>query len=386
MNATCKAGALCAAVEAASRPVNNHATTPILSGLLLSIASGAIEVCGTNIETTVAARLPASPGGPGAVVVASASLLASYLKTLDGEESVALSTSAPGLTLRSGRRASTLRTLPAEDFPPLPNASPEPGVEEWHIRVAGADLRAAVTRACFCASSDEARGAVLMGTLLCVDRHGAASLTATDGFVLARTPLPTNGDPATPEAFIVPSVGLVNAARTLGGAERVDITVAGHGSARDLSISNYLTLASPEARVMVRLVDGRYPNVDAVIPANPPVTVDIARAPLLDALRRAGLVDVVASSLVRLSFEEGTLTISASSDEAGRALETLPLLEPLLGPAIVVGFSAKRLASILTHINTDTVRLGLSTPHVAMLVRPAAGDEIYVLMPVRIAL
>lgn len=378
MNATCRADALYAAVEAASRPVSGHATLPILNGLLLSSAAGAIEVCGTDLETTVVSRVPTSLGEPGAVVVASASLLASYLKTLDGEDSVALSTTKAGLMLRSGRGASTLYTLPAEDFPPLPAAEPEGA--EWHVRVTGTDLRAAVTGTCFCASSDEARGRILMGALLRVDRVGAASLTATDGMALAQAPLPTQGDPPAAGTFIVSSVGLVNAGRILGGAETIGITVS---SAHD---GSRITFATPKARLTTRLVDGRYPNVDAVIPVNPPVTVALAREPLLDALRRAGLVDVASSSLVRLSFESDTLTISASSDEAGRALETLSLLEPLSVPAMEIGFSAKRLASILAHIRTDTVRLGLSTPHVAMVVRPASGDAIYVLMPVRIVL
>jgi DNA polymerase-3 subunit beta len=371
---SCNTKDISAAVGAASKVVNAHTTVPILSNVLLTADEKSIKVRATDLEITLEHVFTAEVGEPGSVTVP-AKLFSGYLSNLP-TALMELSGSPTRATVRCERSNYDFHALPPDEYPPLPSSQ-----KGSTFSLDAKTFREGVNATIFAASSEEARGAVLMGTLLEVDAT-SLTLVATDGYRLAkwRTPLET-GIPDGPVKYIVPSRALSEAARNLGSAERVEISAVGPSS-------NQLSFAAASASVVVRLVDGQYPNYGQVIPAQFDRSVTANTAAFMGSLRRAELVAGDRASMVKIAVADHKLMITATSDTAGNAYEELEVEQT--GEDLTIAFNAHYLIEILSHIGTPQVTLEFLGPLSPAAIRPrvagdaaATSDQMYVLMPLR---
>ncbi len=372
MKFTCSTKDIAGAVGAASKVVNAHTTVPILSNVLLTATDDAIRVRATDLELTLEHVFKAEISEPGSVTVP-AKLFSGYLGNL-----------APGLMELTGTptRASVkcersnydFHALPADEYPPLPSSQ-----KGTSFALDAKRFREGVSATIFAASSEEARGAVLMGTLLEIagDR---LTLVATDGYRLAKwqTTLSRGLEDETPVKYIVPSRALAEAARNLGGAESVEISALGPAG-------NQLAFAAGQTSIVVRLVDGQYPNYGQVIPAQFDRSVTVNTSSLIAGLRRAELVAGDRASMVKVNVSNQQLIITATSDTTGTAYEELEVEQT--GEDLTIAFNARYLVEILNHIDSPQVKLEFLGPLSPAAICPSDEAEgvqqMYVLMPLR---
>jgi len=261
------------AVSAASKVVKSTSTVPVLSNLLLEVsADGGVEVRGTDLEMTSVRGFPAEVATPGKITVP-AKLLAAFLSTLtpgviefEGDDKVA-HVKHPGSTYK-------FNALDPETFPPLPSGN-----------------------------SKEARGAVLMGALMEFDGD-TLTVAATDGYQLSKTVTKLKVPVSEKVSVIVPARALAEAVRDASADETVSITTLGEAN-------NHMSIRIQRGSLVVRLVEGQYPNFRAVIPSTFDRSVVVNTEALVSTLRRASLVAADRSNKIDFEIDGGKMIITA---------------------------------------------------------------------------
>jgi len=218
-----------------------------------------------------------------------------------------------------------------------------------------------------------------MGTLLEIAGDDL-TMVATDGYRLAKWQAKLARGIGDGEAtkFIVPARALVEAARNLGGAETIEVGALGPSG-------NQLAFAAANASIVVRLVDGQYPNYGQVIPSQFDRSVTVNTSALIAGLRRAELVAGDRASMVKMSVAGSQLIITANSDTTGNAYEELEVEQS--GEDLTIAFNARYLVEILNHIDSPQIVMEFLGPLSPAAIRPSDEAEgvtqMYVLMPLR---
>ena len=308
---------------------------------------------------------------PGSVTVP-AKLFSGYLGNLP-PGMLEMSGTPSRASVKCDRSNYDFHALPADEYPPLPSSQ-----KGLSFSVDSKRFRDGVNATIFAASSEEARGAVLMGTLLEVTGD-SLTMVATDGYRLAKwatTLGPGVGDASA--KYIVPSRGLSEASRNLGASGTVDVAALGPAG-------NQLSFTAGSVALVARLVDGQYPNYGQVIPAQFDRSVTVNTSALVGGLRRAELVAGDRASMVKLSVSNQQLIITASSDTAGNAYEELEVEQT--GEDLTIAFNARYLVEILGHVDSPQVVMEFLGPLSPAAIRPLEAPEgstqLYVLMPLR---
>lgn len=372
MKFSCSTKDIASAVGAASKVVNAHTTVPILSNVLLTAGDNAIRVRATDLELTLEQIFPAEIAEPGSVTVP-AKLLGGYLGNLP-PGILELSGTPTRASVKWERSNADFHALPADEYPPLPSSQ-----KGASFAIDAKLFREGVAATIFAASSEEARGAVLMGTLLEI-AGDQLTMVATDGYRLAKwqTTLARGLDGEGTAKYIVPSRALAEAARNLGGTETVDVSALGPSG-------NQLAFAAQNASIVVRLVDGQYPNYGQVIPTQFDRSLRINTSALIAGLRRAELVAGDRASMVKVNVANQQLIITANSDTTGNAYEELEIEQT--GDDLTIAFNARYLVEILNHIDAPQIRMEFLGPLSPAAIRPAdeadGVSQMYVLMPLR---
>jgi DNA polymerase III subunit beta len=370
MKFSCTTKDISTAVGAASKVVNAHTTVPILSNVLLQADGDQIAVRATDLELTLEHAFPAQVSEGGSVTIP-AKLFASYLGNLS-PGTLEVTGTPTRASVKFERSNYDFHALPPEEYPPLPAA-----VKGSQFAIAAKRFRDGIEATIFAASGEEARGAVLMGTLLEVEGN-ALTMVATDGYRLAKFATALEEGAAGSEKFIVPSRALAEAARNLGGSESISISALG-------AQSNQLQMSGGNVTLTVRLVDGQYPNYQQVIPAKFDRSVTVSTPQLIGSLRRAELVAGDRASMVKLAIANQTLIVTASSDVSGNAYEELEIEQT--GDDLTIAFNARYLVEILNHVKSEKTVLELLGPLSPAAIRPLepleSGQQLYVLMPLR---
>jgi DNA polymerase-3 subunit beta len=369
---TCSTKDIASAVGAASKIVNAHTTVPILSNVLLTADAGAIKVRATDLELTLEHAFPAEVAENGAVTVP-AKLFSGYLGNLPAGL-LELTGSPTRASVKAERSNYDFHALPPDEYPPLPAAQ-----KGASFAINAKKFREGVGATIFAASGEEARGAVLMGTLLEIEGD-SITMVATDGYRLAKWSgrLDRGLLEGSTAKYIVPSRALAESARNIGTTETLEITALG-------AQANQLAIAADSTSIVVRLVDGQYPNYQQVIPAKFDRSVTVNTSALIGGLRRAELVAGDRASMVKVAISDGQLIITANSDIAGNAYEELAVEQS--GDDLTIAFNARYLVEILNHVDSPQVVIEFLGPLSPAAIRPLettdVGQQLYVLMPLR---
>ena len=370
MKFTCSTKDIASAVSAASKVVNAHTTVPILSNVLLTAEDGSIKVRATDLELTLEHAFPAEITEPGSVTVP-AKLFSGYLGNLPAGL-LELTGSPSRASVKCEKSNYDFHALPPDEYPPLPAAQ-----KGASFGLAAKRFREGVNATIFAASNEEARGAVLMGTLVEVEGN-SITMVATDGYRLAKWQAELDRPIDAPAKYIIPSRALAEAARNLGNTEILEMTALG-------AQNNQLSLAADATSIVVRLVDGQYPNYGQVIPAKFDRSVTVNTSAFIGGLRRAELVAGDRASMVKIAVSNQQLIITANSELAGNAYEELEVEQT--GDDLTIAFNARYLVEILNHIDSPQVVLEFLGPLSPAAIRPlesaSGAHQLYVLMPLR---
>ena len=377
MDLTIQQGDLAFAVGKAMGSISAKSPMPLLSCLLLEADKNSLRVTGTDLELTTAVSVPCAVTTAGKVAI-SARHFHEVVRKMPRDE-IHLKTSGQQVEVQygDGKGWASFPTQDPSDFPRVPDMK-----AETKITIEGEALARLVSRTGYAASSDASRPQ-LSGVLL----HGNERqmiLVATDGHRLARASRKGSFSGLNKDGVIVPSRALATLSRTAEEATSpIEMEIAGskNQAAFAAQVGDY------RVQVLVRLLQGPYPNYEQVIPKSNPREVVVGRDELLAA------VDIVASHAdnvtrqVRFSLVDGKLGVS-SATELGSGRHEVGA--EYRGEAMEIGYNATYLIDMLKSIQSDKVVLRLGTALGAGVVEPGSGlpetdeDLLCLIMPLRL--
>jgi DNA polymerase III subunit beta len=354
-------------LQTATRVASTRSAVQALSGVMISAQEGACELLATDMEVGLRMPLSAEVTRPGSAVLP-ARLLLDVARSLSAERlTMELRAAEQDVELICGATTFHLRTLRAEDFPTLPGPSPDSRVE---LPVPA--FMETISRVARSASRDETRP-VLTGILISAAGQ-ELRMVATDSYRLSvkETALqsPLQG---TLEAN-VPARALQELARIdqQTGAETVAVSVGQNQAIFELG----------DVVLSSRLIDGQFPNYRQLLPDTVEHELRLASVELTDVVRRISLL-AQKNAPLRLSFSEGTLSVSAQTPDVGEASEAIPV--PYHGELFEIGFNPEFLRDGLESIDTDELVLKLISPlRPGLIESPDTGDFVYLIMPIRL--
>jgi DNA polymerase-3 subunit beta len=266
------------------------------------------------------------------------------------------------LEVASGSYTSKVNVFSAEDFPRLP------GLDVPLHTIAAPALLGTIEKVARAASRDESRP-VLTGILVQFEGD-KLTMAATDSYRLSvkETQLGESG----PELdAIIPARALQELSRLAAGTEVVQLGVQ----------ENHVVFGAGDVWLTTRRIDGQFPNYKQLLPETFEVEVTTAREPLLEVIRRAGVM-AQRNAPLRLRFAEGELAVSAQTQDVGEAKESLQI--DYAGEPLEIGFNAEFLRDGLEAIGGDTVQLRLINPLRPGLLSVPDESFWYLIMPIRL--
>jgi DNA polymerase-3 subunit beta len=365
MKLTCTRQALLDSLLVVSRAVSARAALQALSGILIT-ADTDVRLRATDMELGLAIGLDVELEGSGAVVLPGRLLVEVARSLPEGSVSLELRESERDVEISAGSSRFHLRTLPADDFPQLPEPESDP------VELPANPLAQTINRVARAASRDEARP-VLTGVLVTAEGD-ELTMVATDSYRLAvkRTKL----EAAVPERVEanVPARALRELARLIEAGEDESLRV--------WLTRNQAVFRTGAVSLNSRLIEGQFPNHSQLLPESYEHEVKLPRAELLEVTRRVSQL-AQRNAALRLSFSEGELVVSAETPDLGDAREALPA--PYTGELLEIGFNPEFVRDGLESIESDEVVLKLISSLRPGLLEPADADDFsYLVMPIRL--
>jgi DNA polymerase III subunit beta len=356
------------ALQSVAGIVERRHTLPILANVLIRKTGGTLELTTSDLEIQV--RTQADLGGDAGsyATTVGARKLIDILRALPADQTVTLSSAQNKLTLQGGKSRFTLQTLPADDFP-LVNQSVDFGPA---FSVPQKTLRSLVNQVHFAMAVHDIR--YYLNGILFIAEGKALTLVATDGSRLALAQAALENEVPNKQEVILPRKTVLELQRLL----------------RDEDTPIEMRFANSQARFLfsgmefvTKLVEGKFPDYNRVIPKNRKNAVTLGRAPLLGCLQRAAILTSEKFKGVRVNLEPGSLRISSSNAEQEEAKEELEV--DYNGDPIEIGFNVTYLIDVLANMSAEMVKLELEDSAASTLFTiPDQPGFKYVVMPMRI--
>ncbi|CAN5269101.1 DNA polymerase III subunit beta [soil metagenome] len=361
------------ALQAVAGIVERRHTLPILANVLIRKTGASLELTTSDLEIQV--RTTAELGGDSGdfSTTVGARKLIDILRSMPNDQTVSLTANASKLTLQGGKSRFTLQTLPADDFPLVQEAADFGPV----FSVPQKTLKSLINQVHFSMAVHDIR--YYLNGILFVAEGKNLTLVATDGHRLALAQATLETDIPKQEV-ILPRKTVLELMRLLkdGGKDGADdqpieMRFAGNQAKFSFSGMEFVT----------KLVEGKFPDYNRVIPKSHKFNVTLGRTTLLASLQRAAILTSEKFKAVRLSFEPGLLSIASSNAEQEEAKEEIEI--DYAGDVIETGFNVTYLMDALQNMTQDMVSIDLNDSAASALITiPEQTGFKYVVMPMRI--
>ena len=344
--------------------VERRQTLPVLANLLVQVKDGQLSLTGTDLEVEMVARAAVDDAQDGETTIPARKLF-DIVRALPDGSKVAISQAGEKITVQAGRSRFSLSSLSANDFPSIDEveATERVGVPE-------AALKELIERTAFAMAQQDVR--YYLNGLLFDLQGDTLRCVATDGHRLALCEAVLEG--AGKRQIFRPRKGVQELQRLLEGGDR----------ALELEVGrNHLRVKRDDVTFTSKLIDGKFPDYEAVIPIGADREVKIEREALRAALQRAAILSNEKYRGVRLEVSPGLLRISAHNPEQEEAQEEVEAETKVDGLAI--GFNVNYLLDALTALRDEQVVLQLRDANSSALVREAGNERSrHVVMPLRL--
>jgi DNA polymerase-3 subunit beta len=362
---------LLSALGIAARGASTRSAIQTLAGVMIRAGDGKVELQATDMELGVRVSVDVAPERDGVVVVP-ARLLLDVVRSLPKDEVTLEYRSSQGdVELVSGPASFHLRTLPADEFPNLPEIG-----DAAVVRVPAQAFVETVNRVARAASRDETRPH-LTGVLVSAAEK-ELRMVATDSYRLSVKE--TTLDDAL-EGTLEANVP----ARTLQELSRVAGAEGGDGQIEIASLEHQVVFRVGSVTLSSRLVEGRFPNYKQLLPETFEHELRVNGAELVEVVRRISLL-AQKNAPLRMKFTDGQLEISAQTPDIGEASESLPI--PFKGEGLEIGFNPDFLREGLESVEADELILKLISPLRPGLIESGGDNEngsfLYLVMPIRL--
>lgn len=370
MKFRCERDLLVEALGTAGRAATNRgAAMPVLSGVRLALKGSRLELTGSDLELTITVEADVDGQGDGVAVVPGR-IASEVVRSLE-PGAVTITVEGDEAHISAGRFQSSIRLLPADEYPRLPDPA------EQAVTLEPSDLADALRQVVPAASGDDARP-ILTGVLFAAE-EGGLRLVATDSYRLAVRDLPGTSVLRDDQTVLVPSRALKEVERSLGSAKSLTLRLGEREATFEIASSE----GHPAIRLTTRLIEGEFPNYRGLIPPTYPNRLTVGREQLLDAVRRVKLMAREATP-VRLSMSADGLELIAITQDVGQASEQLDAAYE--GTDLTVAFNPEYLLEGVGVAPGDEVTLETTDAQKPAVLRGTNGAAfLYLLMPVRVS-
>ncbi|GLZ86199.1 DNA polymerase III subunit beta [Pseudomonas sp. BN414] len=367
MHFTIQREALLKPLQLVAGVVERRQTLPVLSNVLLVVEGQQLSLTGTDLEVELVGRVALEePAEPGEITVPARKLM-DICKSLPSDALIDIRVDEQKLLIKAGRSRFTLSTLPANDFPTV-----EEGPGSLNFSLVQSKLRRLIERTSFAMAQQDVRY-YLNGMLLEVNA-GVLRAVATDGHRLAMCAMNAGIEAAERHQVIVPRKGILELARLLTEQD---------GEVRIVLGQHHIRATTGEFTFTSKLVDGKFPDYERVLPRGGDKLVVGDRQALREAFSRTAILSNEKYRGIRLTLAAGLLKIQANNPEQEEAEEEVAV--EYGGSNLEIGFNVSYLLDVLGVMSTEQVRLILSDANSSALVQEADNDDSsYVVMPMRL--
>jgi DNA polymerase-3 subunit beta len=340
---------------------------------LVTAQDNGVKLAATDMEIGLRSQVEANIEREGSMLVPGR-LLVEILRALDGDEvTLDYKVDRGELELTTGSARFVIKTLPADDFPRLPEL---PGSGTFSVSASA--FAHTVDRVARAASKDDTRP-VLTGILVSVE-PGQIRMVATDSYRLSVKEVKVETTAAESFEVNVPARALQELSRIVADVGNEQISMVAH--------ENQVVFGLGRVTLSSRMIDGQFPNYQQLLPESYEHEVRVARSELAAVVRRISLM-AQRNAPLRLKFETGSATISAQTPDVGEASESLPL--NYSGDVLEIGFNPQFLLDGLEGVEADELVLKLISALRPGLIESATDGEgdvegkfLYLIMPVRL--
>ncbi|WP_027965681.1 DNA polymerase III subunit beta [Halomonas halocynthiae] len=348
--------------------VDRRNTLPVLSNVLVQVEQDQVSLTGSDLEVELVGRTIASHvDQPGSITLPARKLM-DICKSLPDMAELQFSLEENDrVVLRSGRSRFALSTLPSAEFPSIDDSE-----SDIELSLPRGTLKHLIDTSAFAMAQQDVRY-YLNGMLLEFSGNMVRSV-ATDGHRLAMCTRPVETPLSETHKLILPRKGVTELVRLLDdGDDPVSLTL---GTSHVRAHTGDFTFTS-------KLVDGKFPDYDRVVPRGGDKVLIADRAGLRQSLSRASILSNEKYRGVRLYLEESSLKVMANNPEQEEAEEYVGV--EYSGQSLEIGFNVSYLIDVLSVLNEDRVQITLAdSSSSALLEEPGGGDALYVVMPMRL--
>jgi DNA polymerase III subunit beta len=356
-----------AALQSVAGIVERRHTLPILANVLIRKTGGQIQLTTSDLEIQIRTTAELDGDAGSFTTTVGARKVIDILRTLAPDQVVSLESNAGKLVLKGGKSRFTLQPLPAEDFP-LVQESPGFGPV---FSVPQKTLKGLLAQVSFAMAVHDIR--YYLNGILFVAEGKTLSLVATDGHRLAFASATLDVEVPRQEV-ILPRKTVIELQRLLSDVE---------GNIEMQFANNQAKFSFGGMEFVTKLVEGKFPDYNRVIPKNHKNSVTLGRAPLLASLQRTAILTSEKFKGVRLNIEPGVLRVASSNAEQEEATDELDI--DYGGDAIEIGFNVTYLIDVLTNMQQEMVKIDLADSNSSALITvPDDANFKYVVMPMRI--
>ncbi len=354
-------------LQLAAGVVERRQTLPVLANVLLVIEDSKLSITGTDLEVEIVGQLPLEGEVSEGEITVPAKKFLDICKALPEGSKIGFSTDDQKAVVKSGKSRFSLSTLPADEFP-----SVDHGDNDISFVCAQKEISRLIERTSFAMAQQDVRY-YLNGMLWELDNE-SLRVVSTDGHRLAMCTRPVSVDITEVKQAILPRKGVVELSRLLDESDdQVEVLLG----------SSHLRAKTEDYTFTSKLVDGKFPDYERVIPKGGNKIVIGNRADLRQAFARTAILSNEKYRGVRLLLESGSLTIVANNPEQEEAEDQVSV--DYVGDELEVGFNVSYLQDVTNVLNSENIKITLSDSNSsALLEEPENSDSAYVVMPMRL--
>ena len=352
-------------LQQVSGVVERRQTLPVLSNILLRV-SDHLTMTGTDLEVEMVATLPLDSSDPGEVTVPARKLV-DICRELPERANIEFELSEQRVEIRSGRFRSTLSTLPAADFPAIDESD-----ALLTTSVSSGAFKQLLDLTSFAMAQQDVR--YFLNGMLLEFGEGYIRSVATDGHRLAMNSCALPQEVTAVQQVIVPRKGVLELQRLLNDLdEEVSLSIG----------SSHLRIRTASYTMTTKLIDGRFPDYERVVPRNGDKTILADKQELRQALNRTAILSNEKFRGIRVSFSSGTIQLAANNPEQEEAEETVSV--EYEGDSLEIGFNVGYLQDVLSVVSGDQVKIIVHDANSSALLEDPKNEEaLYVVMPMKL--
>ncbi|MFL9583671.1 DNA polymerase III subunit beta [Stenotrophomonas sp. AB1(2024)] len=346
--------------------VERRQTLPVLANFLVQVQNGQLSLTGTDLEVEMVSRIAVDDAQDGETTIPARKLF-EIIRALPDGSRITVSQSGDKITVQAGRSRFTLATLPANDFPSVDEVE-----ATERVAIGEATLKELIERTAFAMAQQDVR--YYLNGLLFDLRGDALRTVATDGHRLALCETDLEKASGAKRQIIVPRKGVTELQRLLESGDReIELEVG----------RSHVRVKRDDVTFTSKLIDGRFPDYEAVIPIGADREVKVDREALRASLQRAAILSNEKYRGIRVEVSPGNLKISAHNPEQEEAQEEIEADTTVSDLAI--GFNVNYLLDALSALRDEHVVIQLRDSNSSALVREASSEKSrHVVMPLRL--